>query len=155
MLLRGGYADFGDTEGKIRESDSITYSEYASGNYDYNYKINIDAKTKMLGISLTSDITKKFYTGIRAGSHLWETEYEEKENYIWNYKRVDFEGRVVSSFSDSISDSDKDENDGSDLYYGVFIGWNYNNWSVSLAHTIFEMDERRPSLSSLGLTYNF
>ncbi|USD21067.1 hypothetical protein MJO52_18700 [Microbulbifer variabilis] len=61
----------------------------------------------------------------------------------------------MSSFSDNISDSDKGENDGSNLYYGVFIGWNYNNWSLSLEHTIFEMDEQKPSFSSLALTYNF
>jgi len=108
----------------------------------------------MLGIFLTTDITKNLYAGIRLGYQQWEAELKEIENLNWNYEVV-ISGSQIASESGSSNYSYKGDDDGSDPYYGVSAGWNYNNWSLSLEHTIFEMGDRKPNLSSLALTYNF
>ncbi|BBM01755.1 outer membrane beta-barrel protein [Microbulbifer sp. GL-2] len=153
LSIEGGYTNLGSSEGRDRGSDSIN-TDYEALHYEYDYKVDIDTQSRMLGIFLTTDITKNLYAGIRVGYQQWDAELKEVENLNWNYEVV-ISGSQIASESGSSNYSYKGDDDGSDPYYGISAGWNYNNWSLSLEHTIFEMGDRKPNFSSLALTYNF
>ncbi|WP_444920182.1 outer membrane beta-barrel protein [Microbulbifer sp. CnH-101-G] len=155
LAIEGGYADLGEAEAKDSQSGFMPYNDYETVYYDYSYKSQISAQTKMLGVFLSTDTNKPFYAGVRAGYQSWDAEIEltgkVSESLVWSNGY----DQTVELYSYQEDLSYSDDTDGSDLYYGVSAGWNYNNWSLSLEHTIFEMDDQKPSLSSLGLTYNF
>ncbi|USD21072.1 porin family protein [Microbulbifer variabilis] len=145
IALEGGFADLGDTEGSYRHEE-WSFSQWGDEMSEIStidYKISTD--TKILGLFLTTDITKDFYAGARVGYQLWDEQFQKRHEFSARWDWGDYHG---------INTTDE-TNDGSDPYYGISVGWNNNNWSLSLEHTIFEMKDRKPSLSSLGLTYNF
>ncbi|WP_444903267.1 outer membrane beta-barrel protein [Microbulbifer sp. CnH-101-E] len=154
LAIEGGYADLGEAEAKKSDNDVIPDMN-GTYYYDYSYKAVLNAQTKMLGMFLSTDVSKNFYAGIRAGYQTWDAELKRKGNFNAKYEWNDDFSQVFDDISYNESLANSESTDGSDLYYGVSAGWNYNNWSLSLEHTIFEMDEQKPSLSSLGLTYNF
>ncbi|WP_299948508.1 outer membrane beta-barrel protein [uncultured Microbulbifer sp.] len=159
IALEAGYADLGDADSSV--------SEVRSNNFDYGYysdtyerenrlETTLSRKSKMLGIFLTTDVTKDFYAGIRTGFHSWDADLKYKFTSNTKYTETDNSGSVTYTDTYNYEESDKERIHDSDLYYGISAGWNFNeNWSLSLEHTIFEMNEDKPSLSSLALTYNF
>ncbi|WP_444887324.1 hypothetical protein [Microbulbifer sp. JMSA008] len=154
LALEGGYVDLGDAEGRYHDRYDSPYG-FSAHDTIHNYTINTQAKT--FGLFLTTDITKDFFAGLRVGYQFWNEHFEDKVTKYLHYYDHDQNGVFTDIATRSYTEKDQDceIKDGSDLYYGVSAGWNYNNWSVSLEHTIFEMEERKPSLTSLGLTYNF
>ncbi|USD21070.1 outer membrane beta-barrel protein [Microbulbifer variabilis] len=137
LSIEGGHVDLGEAK------DKKTYYGRFSTSIDNR---TVSTKATTLGLFLTTDITKDFYIGLRTGFQRWDEHYENNATYSYH---GDYRDHYTKEWKHC------NTNDENDLYYGVSAGWNYNNWSLSLEHTSFEMDERKPSLSSLGLTYNF
>ncbi|WP_444941364.1 outer membrane beta-barrel protein [Microbulbifer sp. ZKSA004] len=158
ISLEAGYADLGDANGSDTDITGYTY-DYDFGPYTYRREENreriLSLKSKMLGMLLTTDITKDFYAGIRTGLHSWDADLKHKSSLNIQHVWADNNGNVLDTEGTGYKVSGKDGTQDEDLYYGISAGWNYNNWSLSLEHTIFNMDKKKPSLSSLALTYNF
>ncbi|GAB2888599.1 outer membrane beta-barrel protein [Microbulbifer echini] len=154
FAVEGGYADLGEAEAKDSQNVFIPDS-YGTYYFDSSYKATIDAQTKMLGVFLSTDTSKTFYAGLRAGYQVWDAELKQSGSFSERFEWNDEFDQVADDLYYQGDFSNNETTDGTDLYYGVSAGWNYNNWSLSLEHTIFEMDDRKPSLSSLALTYNF
>ncbi|USD21069.1 outer membrane beta-barrel protein [Microbulbifer variabilis] len=144
IAFEGGFIDLGDAKGSYRHEES-SIGDWGGTNYErhiYDYTLSTEAT--ILGLFFTTDITKDFYAGIRIGYQFWDEHLQEKDDvFFWDWD--EYEDIITTHKT----------NDGSDLYYGISVGWNYNKWSLNLEHTTFEMEKREPRLSSLALTYNF
>ncbi|WP_444900492.1 outer membrane beta-barrel protein [Microbulbifer sp. VAAC004] len=158
FALEAGYADLGDADGSDNFITDESY-DLDSGPYTSHREVSrertLSIKSKMLGILFTTDVTKDFYAGVRTGFHSWDADLKYKSTLNMQQTWTDYNGNVIDTESTNFEGSGKDGTKDSDFYYGISAGWNYNNWSLSLEHTIFNMDKKKPTLSSLALTYNF
>lgn len=159
LAVEGGYTDLGEAEGEYQDSysDSYTYSNGWREDDTYSEKItgSLGATSKMLGMLVSTDMNEKFTAGLRLGIQRWEAEVKATRLSTIGYELYDDRGILIDfgALGDPISESATD--DGSDAYYGVTVGWAERNWVLSLEHTIFEMEDQKPSLSAIALSYNF
>ncbi|WP_444887323.1 hypothetical protein [Microbulbifer sp. JMSA008] len=143
IALEGGFVDLGDAEGREYDIVAVDYDDI----FARNFKKTINTQTQIVGLFFSTNINRDFYAGIRTGYQFWDEHFQTK----WESNYLNQSGKITGTFEGSYHRT----NNGSDPYYGISAGWNYINWSLSLEHTIFEMEERKPNFSSLALTYNF
>ncbi|WP_444899708.1 outer membrane beta-barrel protein [Microbulbifer sp. VAAC004] len=159
LAFEGGYTDLGESEDNqkiLTRSHSDEYDPSGEHLYHTNYKVSLSGNSKTLGVLVTTDITKKFHAGLRLGYQQWKTIYESKEVFLHRYTSVSSMSKFRKPYEEVLAmNSEKTSSDGSDPYYGVSFGFTHNNWGLSLEHTIYEMNQYKPSLSSLAITYNF
>ncbi|WP_193162858.1 outer membrane beta-barrel protein [Microbulbifer hainanensis] len=163
VAVEAGYTNFG--EHNVRYSYPNYYGNLATLGYEGRetdtYKAEISGSTRTLGVVLSTDASRQFSAGVRAGISLWNTRAEV--NYVYDNitrRLIDPAGSLdadniydtYSNYQESRLSSDLS---GEDAYFGAFVSWRIGRWAYTLDHTLYKTDEVEPMVSSLALDYAF
>lgn len=153
FAVEAGYTHFGDINERYRYSRAYGNLEtlgYEGVETD-SYKAEISGNTKTLGLVVSTDATRQFSAGVRAGVHLWNTRAEIEYDYEDTRSALNAEDEVVQIEESPLSS----DLDGEDAYVGLFANWRIGRWAYSLDHTVYKTDEVEPTVTSIGLDYAF
>lgn len=162
-----GYIDLGSADVSASDQFVSWGPEYAGtdGVYDYytydeiteSGAAEVSATAVKLGGVISTNVWETVSIGLRLGVNLWDAEVKANYDYSEDgYLTLGLDGEVVDTINwDSYSESFGGSEDGSDFYYGLTAGWRSGNLLLSLDHTFYEMDDIKPSVTSLTLGLDF
>ena len=163
IAVEAGYTNFG--KHNVRYRYPGYYGSLAAVGWETQatdtYKAKISGTTKTLGVVLSTDTTRQFSAGVRAGINLWNTRAEVNYDYDQvDRTLIDPAGGVEA---DNIAESHygyqesrlSSDLSGEDAYFGAFVTWRIGRWAYTLDHTLYKTDEVEPTVSSLALDYAF
>lgn len=157
LAVEAGYTDLGDSSNTYRYFHD--YGDLQTQGYEgretMTYKSKVSGSTKTIGVVLSTNATRAFSVGVRAGVHLWGTKADIDSTYTDEYTYLDADNNVLEGDSRIDEVLLASDTDGEDAYYGVFANWRIGRWSYSLGHTLYKTDDVEPSVSSLALDYDF
>ncbi|WP_308365099.1 MULTISPECIES: outer membrane beta-barrel protein [unclassified Microbulbifer] len=135
VAFETGYTDLGDTS----DSDSVDLIFVSPIDAPSFSRVDVKAKlssnTKTMAALFSTDAGKSLSAGARLGYHFWESEVKTTG--------------TSGAFSSSVDE------DGTDIFYGVFANWRTGRWTLGLEHTLFESEGNDPTLSALSLSLDF
>ncbi|WP_444919661.1 outer membrane beta-barrel protein [Microbulbifer sp. CnH-101-G] len=161
IAFEGGMANLGDIRKEHERSVRglewyYSDDEILVENYDYQSKQETKYKSYNLGLALSSQIQQNLNAGIRFGVHQWCANDSGRAEHSGNrnWYSLDRELLDAESFDRSYSWS-SNKNSGSNPYYGAEVNWTTGDWGINLEHTIYEIQDEKANLSSVGVTYSF
>ena len=157
FAVEGGYVNFGENNERFGYYNSYGNLETQGfeGIETATYKGEVSGTTRTLGIVVSTDATRTFSAGIRAGIHLWNTRAEIDYAYSDSYRYTNADDEIVEDVFKSETSLLSSDLDGEDAYFGLFANWRIGRWSYSLDHTLYQTDEVEPTVTSLALDYAF
>ncbi|WHI52323.1 outer membrane beta-barrel protein [Microbulbifer sp. MLAF003] len=161
IAVEGGMTDLGsirrDYESNVHGLEwYIDDDDFIVENYDYKSKQEAEYNSYSVGLALTAPIQQNLNAGIRLGVHQWceNNSGQSETSGTLNWYNGDRELLEVEPYYRSYSwDNEKDS--GSNPYYGVEVNWTTGDWSISLEHTVYEIQDDKANFSAVGITYSF
>ena len=166
-----GFTDFGEISGGYEDewfaggpyfysTDPLTGVEYWEEIHEtYGANAKLTASSIRLGTVLSTDASELLSLGLRLGFHMWNADLSAREYSEYRSDLTEgYGGPVVDSLvlSDwGYDDFTRGSEDGTDLYYGLVANLNLNQFTLSAAYTVYEMDDLEPSTTTIALGYNF
>ena len=140
FAIEGGYIDLGELSfgynSQVNEQGfSFQEQRRASAEVD-GFIINLVGK---LPINDTTHVYAK------VGSFSWDVDAKS------SYRSID----TISGTQRIFSDSDSEKIDGSDVFYGIGIGYQLNNFTLRAEYEMMESDKQDIDVISIGATYHF
>lgn len=159
LALEAGRILLGTAETDYRRMIDYGYSynddERVQKTYLVNGEDEFESRSAAVGLALHTDIGNNFHAGVRLGVHEWQWEISKAYTEVGQYNMYDGDGNLIDSIDIDSVGRYKYKDSGFDSYYGAALGWDSNEWTLGLEHTIYVLDERKPSLSAIALTYRF
>ncbi|MDN3653788.1 outer membrane beta-barrel protein [Thalassotalea ponticola] len=143
--LEGGYLSLGEL--KFSELYSLAIPSYPGvpiETFDNQISGSLEVDGYILNAVVSYPVLDKFSLYAKAGVFMWDTDFNSTLNQISNNPEI-------PSQSYSLSDS----NDGSDLFYGAGVSYEWNRISLRVEYELFDVDGDEVDSLSIGATYNF
>lgn len=154
LSLEGSYSDLANYDESISDPYR-SWNPFEIRNTKIKENTNLDLKSIGIGFLLSTDITRPYFAGIKAGYQNWDTEWSMSISEKGTVSDVDPEGNVYppEQVNDYRLTSYKES--GSQIYYGAIAGWKLHSWHLGLEYTLYNLKRVDSSMSALFISKAF
>jgi len=140
FAIEGGYADLGELSFGISE-------QYSETNWSYNVDVNATGELNGFLVNLVGKLPLNDATHLYAkvGAFSWDAKVTATYSGVENHYDQSY------TFNSSESESD----DGTDVFYGVGIGYKIDNFMLRAEFERMDSDGEDTDVLSIGATYHF
>ena len=140
FAIEGGYTNLGEL--------TLSYNkEFNDGTFSYSESSKLAAEVDGFIVNLVGKlpITESTHLYAKVGSFSWDVEASS------SYRSVDTSFGTTNVFTDR----ETAKEDGSDVFYGIGVGYKIDNFTLKAEFEMMESDDQDIDVISIGATYHF